>query len=101
MEKKFEEYAILELMGHRRLAGKVTEDTICGGAFIRIDIPGENETWTTQFYSPQAVYCISPVSEDVARAVAKQSQPEPVHKWEIPQLVQPGYDPALDTDYEP
>ena len=35
----FEEWAVLELMGHRRLAGKVTEATIGGGAFLRIDIP--------------------------------------------------------------
>jgi hypothetical protein len=30
----FEEWAVLELMGHRRLAGKVTDAVIGGGAFI-------------------------------------------------------------------
>ena len=70
---KFEEWAILELMGHRRLAGKITDAVIGGGAFLRIDIttnydPGDE--YTTQFYSPQSVYCISPVSEEIARKVA-------------------------------
>lgn len=35
----FEGYAILELMGHRRLGGYLREETIAGAAFIRIDVP--------------------------------------------------------------
>lgn len=35
----FEGWAILELMGHRRLGGYLTEQEIAGAAFIRIDIP--------------------------------------------------------------
>jgi hypothetical protein len=101
MEDKFDMWSILELMGHRRLAGKVCDAVIGGGAFLRIDIPGEDDKWTTQYYSPGAVYCITPTTEEIARTVAKQSQPEPVHRWEIPQLAQPNYDPALDEDYEP
>jgi len=83
METKFEEWVILELMGHRRLAGKVTDAVIGGGAFLRIDIPGKNGQQTTQYYSPGAVYCITPTSEDIARLVAEQSQPEPVYRWEL------------------
>lgn len=36
----FEGWAFLELMGHRKLAGHVSEATIGGGSFIRIDVPG-------------------------------------------------------------
>jgi len=86
METKFEEWAILELMGHRRLAGKLTDAVIGGGAFIRVDIPGKNGRQTTQYYSSDAVYCITPTTEDIARTVAEQSQPEPVYHWEFPQL---------------
>ena len=39
--KAFEGWAILELMGHRRLGGLVTEQEIAGAAFLRIDVPGE------------------------------------------------------------
>ena len=35
----FEGWAILELMGHRRLAGKLSEAIIGGASFIRIDVP--------------------------------------------------------------
>ena len=88
METKFDEWAILELMGHRRLAGKVSDAVIGGGAFLRIDIPGEDGKQTTQFYSPGSVYCITPTTEEVARQVAKQSQPTPVYQWEFPQFHQ-------------
>jgi len=56
-QKGFKEWAILELMGHRRLAGLVSEQQIGGASFIRIDIPGKDgpllsEFQATQFYSP-------------------------------------------------
>ena len=48
-ENGFKQWAILELMGHRRLAGLVSETTLAGGAFLRIDVPspctGISATW--------------------------------------------------------
>lgn len=86
----FEGWAVLELMGHRRLAGYLSEATIGGGAFVRIDVPGlGDDPVATQFYAPGAVYCITPTTEDVARAVARRNQPEPVHRWELPRPVEP------------
>lgn len=88
MSEPFEGWAVLELMGHRRIAGKLTEQT--GGCFaglLRIDIPGPGPgeaIVATQFYSSAAVYCITPTTEEIARAVAAKSQPEPVHEWELP-----------------
>lgn len=66
--ERFEQWAILELMGHRRLAGMVTEQTIAGAAFLRIDVPAsqdtEDITAVTQWYSPAAcVGRVAPVSE--------------------------------------
>lgn len=99
METKFEVWAILELMGHRRLAGKVTDAVIGGGSFLRIDIPNKDGSYTTQYYSPGSVYCITPTSEEVARMVAIQNQPEPVYRWELPKLAQGhDYDRTDDGD---
>lgn len=90
MENKFDTWAILELMGHRRLAGKVTEAAIGGGSFIRIDVPGkEDGVVATQFYSPSAIYCITPTTEEIARGVAASCHMEPVHQWEMPLLKPP------------
>lgn len=81
-------WAILELMGHRRLAGYVSEQEVAGKGFIRLDVPGadkEGDGWhATQLYSPAAVYCITPTSEETARDVAVTSQPAPVQRWELP-----------------
>lgn len=82
-EEPFATWAILELMGHRRLAGYVTSVEIAGKGMLRIDCPVEDRT-VTQFYSPAAMYALTPVSEDVARSVAKRNTPEPVHRWELP-----------------
>jgi hypothetical protein len=100
-DNNFDEWAVLELMGHRRLAGKVTDAVIGGGAFLRIDIPRKDGSNMTQFYSPGAVYCITPTTENIAREVAKQSEPDPVYLWEFPQLKQKNderHDDDLDED---
>lgn len=85
----FESWAILELMGHRRLGGFVQEVQVAGAGFLRIDVPGdvEGETHSTQFYPPASVYCLTPVSEAAARVVARSSRPEPVARWELPQAL--------------
>lgn len=86
---KFREWAILELMGHRRLAGLVSEQLIASAPFIRIDVPGRDGKIATQFYQPAAVYCLTAVDEGLARRVAEQTQPEPVHRWELPEAREP------------
>jgi hypothetical protein len=81
----FEGWAILELMGHRRLAGYLREQEIGGTNMLRIDVPkpdGEGDV-ATQFYSSAAVYCITPTTEEVARAVARNAQPTPVSRYEL------------------
>jgi hypothetical protein len=83
---KFKEWAVLELFGHRKLAGLVSEAEIAGGAFLRLDIPGEDGDVATQFYNPSAVYAMTPVTEELARQVAKAHRPAPVTRWELPQL---------------
>ncbi len=84
-EQAFNEWAILELMGHRRLAGLVKEQTIGSASFIRIDVFTDGEkAIATQFYNPSAVYCMTPVSEQLAREVAKNDRPAPVSYWELP-----------------
>ena len=82
----FEGWAILELMGHRRLAGHLTEAQIGGTTFLRLDIPardGQGDV-ATQYYAPAAVYAITPTGEATARLVAAASRIEPVTRWELP-----------------
>ncbi len=90
MDDPFSGWAILELMGHRRLGGKVSEVERYGVKMCRIDIPDtttEGKMYMTQLYGGGAVYCQTMCTEEMARAVAKHSQPRPVEPWELPQLV--------------
>lgn len=83
MSDTFEQWAILELMGHVRLAGKVTEEEHFGAKLGRIDIP-DADGFTTQWFSGGSIYRLTPTTEAIARGVALRNQPEPVHRWELP-----------------
>ena len=50
--EQFEGWVILELMGHRRLAGFLREQEIGGASFLRLDVPGTTgkKLIATQFY---------------------------------------------------
>lgn len=96
----YEGWTIIELFGHRRLAGYVSEFQIAGASFIRIQVPGENGEWAAeQSYGPAAVYSITPCTEEAARAVAKRSSsssevtqfslPAPRITWPCPQCQYP------------
>lgn len=86
-QKGFEGWAIVELMGHRRLAGYVLDAQIGGATFIRIDVPTtDTDGAATQFYAPAAVYCITPTTEEMAIKVAVRDRPRPVEPWELPSM---------------
>ncbi len=81
----FDEWCILELLGHRRLAGRVREVQLAGAGFLRLDVPstkGHGEQ--TQYVSPGSVYALHPTTEDIATAAAARFRPAPVQRWELP-----------------
>ena len=66
-EPPVDTWAILELMGHRRRAiGRVTTRQLAGREFIAIDRIDAEEP-VTQLYGAEAVYCLTPVTEEQAR----------------------------------
>ena len=81
-------WAVVDIMGHRRLIGQCNEDTICGEPVIRVDVPEHgDETVTkqgfTEFVRPSALYALKPVSEEIARAMLPALSPLPVSQYEI------------------
>jgi hypothetical protein len=87
---KLDCHALVELFGHQRIAGRVSETTIAGGAFVRVDVPAVGEDKAhTRLYSPQAIYSINPVSEEVATAMATALRKRPVERYELPQIEAP------------
>jgi len=84
----YQGWAILELMGHRKLAGRVCEATVGSAPLLRIDVfDGDDEAPSlTQFYSPGAIYCITPANEDLCRKFAAGFAPGPVSHYELPEV---------------
>ena len=98
-DKKFEAWGLLELFGHQRIAGKLSEETIGGCHFIRIDVPelpaAESDNYRparqatpayTRYFTNGAIYSMTPTSEAVARAMAANLRAEPVHAYDLPRL---------------
>lgn len=79
-----DQWAILELMGHVRTAGRVTEEEKFGVKMGRIDIPVLDGTFVTQYFGGASVYRMTLVDEAAARAVAISSGVHPVQSWEMP-----------------
>ena len=80
----YEGWTILEVMGHRRLGGWVTEVTIAGASFLRIDVPeGDGQPAMTQMYAPSSIYALTPTTEEIARRAAALFRPAPVTRWEL------------------
>lgn len=89
LSKEIEEplscWAIVELMGHRKLAGFLLETSIAGARMFRLDVPDdENEDGGyTQFFSPSAVYAFSPITEEAARRFATLNNTPPFRAYEV------------------
>jgi hypothetical protein len=67
----FKTHALVELFGHARIAGLVSEQTIAGQGFVRVDVPATaNGPAYTRLFGPSAIYSMTPVTEDVALAIA-------------------------------
>jgi hypothetical protein len=88
VKERFEHWALVELFGHQRIAGKVTEAEIGGGKFIRVDVPAiGTQQPVTKFYGPAAIYGITPVTEETALALAKRIDSAPVPAWDARSLL--------------
>jgi len=84
---EFDSPAIIELMGHRRLIGRVRSEEIAGHKFLRIDVPHSDGHVVTQFYSPSSVYCLTPTTEEMVNRMTPLNSTEPVKPYEIADAV--------------
>lgn len=89
-DEKFEQWAIVELFGHQRIAGRVTEQVIGGCAFVRVDVLECAATDTapatqafTKLYGQGAIYAMSFVDEAAARMVARQIRAQPIDTYSL------------------
>ena len=101
--QKFETWAVIELFGHQQLAGLVTEASIGGCSFVRVDVPEVNgRPAFTKFYGNGAIYSMTPVGEAEARMALANIMPRPVSVYLIPERIARAGTPeeGAELDYE-
>ena len=102
------EWAVVEIFGHRKHAGRVREEERFGAKMLRIDVPvfatpeaadaGEPERWETRWYGGGSIFSMSLTDE---RSVRRANRP-----YAAPARISaPNYDDDFDrepsaADYE-
>lgn len=66
-------HAIVEILGHKKLAGRVTQVAIGSAAMLRVDVPktAQRDAYT-KYVGVASVYAMTPVEEGVAQRAAEQ-----------------------------
>ncbi len=103
-EKQVEQWAIIELFGHQRIAGLMSECSIGGCSFVRVDVPGyPGNPGYTKLYGNGAIYAITLTDEETGRAAAKSFSPKPMNRWsarEMLGLPGPERESSMETEEE-
>lgn len=85
MSEKFEQWCIVEIMGHQTYAGLVTEQVLGSASFVRVDVPeSEGIPAFSKCFGAASIYCITPVTEEVARLRAKSLRQAPLSVYDLP-----------------
>ena len=72
-----DEWAIVEVMGHRQHAGRISEVTRFGAVLLRVDQPVE-DGFATTLIGGSSIYALTIVTEARARATAaRMADPRP------------------------
>ena len=87
-----DQYAIVELFGHARIAGRISEQTIGGQSFVRIDVPevrwdhgdtGGVIAAHTRSFGAGAIYSINWCDEAAARLAAQAIKHRPIQPYSL------------------
>lgn len=105
--EKFDEWALVEVMGHKQFAGRVTEQSFGGASFVRVDVPEVRDDVGrvlfpsfTKLFGAASIYCISPCTEETARAFAAKMQSESFSRYEAPRLPASPVREMTSSDFE-
>ena len=97
--KQFDHWCIVELMGHQRLAGRVSEQVIGGSSFVRADVPEvDGKQGLTKLFGAGAIYSLTIVDEETAILMARQIQAKPIDEWSARKMLTSAESNGADDD---
>ena len=82
----FDQWAIIEIMGHDRYAGRVTSQALGGTSFVRVDVPElDGQPGFTKLFGQGAIFSIAIVTQETVLEAVKQFRPKPVQIYGLSQ----------------
>lgn len=92
-QEKFDTWGIVDLFGHAKIAGRLSEQNVAGTNMLRVDVPETDKVPAfTRFLGSGAIYAINPTDEVTATAVASKLHIAPLQEWDINQVIQKNAD---------
>lgn len=99
-----QQWACVEIFGHRKHYGRITEVEKFGAKMLRVDTPvaasapllSEPEQFETFVYGGAAIFSISPMTEEAARKWCETERPRPYRP--MSRLPAPEYSDDGDDD---
>lgn len=81
-------FAIVELFGHQRIAGRISQQTFGGASFVRVDVPevkrGDRTIHAhTRSFGGAAIYAVNWCDEETATLAAVSIQHEPMSPYSV------------------
>ncbi len=97
-------YAVVELFGHQRIAGRISEQTFGGASFVRVDVPAievEESHWGeggkkvvartiqahTRSFGAGAIYGINWCDQAAAEIAARDIKHEPMKPYSVKEAI--------------
>lgn len=97
-------WAIVEIFGHRRHAGRMREEERFGAKMLRIDVPTrgdpEKNGWETHWYGGSAIFSLTLTDEDSVMRANKPYEPPARYRLPPPRREEEE-DCGIEDDYGP
>lgn len=78
-------WAVVEIMGHKRYAGRVSEYSQLGVPLVRIEVPDvDGQPAFEKLFSGPAIYCVTPCDKEAALTAARQFRERPLSLVSLP-----------------
>lgn len=96
--EKFETWGLVEVMGHSRYAGLITEQAVGGCNFVRVDVPAsEGKPGFTKLLGQSSIFAITPTTEQIARGMAMNIRNAPINVYDLPEFKRQPVLPEFST----